>query len=245
MGVAFRECIDPDTDLLLRTLDERKTLPDILPVWCRKPGWPLDAELLRGIRERGVEPVIYATSASTTYDRIRSGEHDAALRELARKAEGCTLRWDHEPNSEGLGAPWHDEGPLGYVDGFRYVSTVMRSVSDVRLWWVVSGADPDAMLWYPGDACQVVGFDRYSRRPDTPLPPDQWRKDVERLAVVGKPVWVSECGRLARLTRRAKWLRSIADVEGVDAVVVMDMLVGRDDWRWSPSMDKVFREMVA
>jgi hypothetical protein len=247
-GVALREFVDGTTDDALRALDAfatRARLPDLVPICVRR--WQLDRRLLQGIRERGAEPVLYVESTGFLYHEILAGKHDTALRLLACKADGLVIRWDQEPMSKGLSAPWFRH-PL-YLPTFGYVSALMRSEADVRLAYCTTN-DVDAMAeFYPGDACQIVGFDAFSRAEHGRFPPEQWRLPTDVLARLapGKPVWVFEAGRLVGLSRRAPWLRSIAEVDGIEAAIPWDMDVPdhEDDFTWTPAMDRTFAGMAA
>jgi hypothetical protein len=246
-GVALAECVQPDHDTLMAALDafaSRSRMPDLVPVWVRR--WQLDRRILRGIRERGAEPTLYVESTGFLYHEILAGKHDAALRLLACKADGLVVRWDQEPMSEGLKPPWFRH-PL-YLPTFGYVSELMRGEADVRLAYCATN-DVDAMAeFYPGDACQIVGFDAFSRAEFGRFPPEQWRlpTDVLSRLAPGKPVWVFEAGRLVGLPRRAAWLKSIAQVEGIEVAVPWDMDVPdhEDDFTWTPAMDRVFAGMT-
>ncbi len=239
LGKATADNVEPS----LRLLDHVEA-GTLVPLWSRD--WKLDRRLVKAIRERGGEVVVYLESTGYSYAHILAGEYDCDIRLLASRADGCVVRWDQEANGEGLGADWQDIDSEMYVETFHYVHDLMRSEADVRLFWCAAGGDPNAMQWYPGDAhCEIVGFDRYSWKEDSKFPPDQWRKDIEMLRTTRKPIWVGECGRKAGLTRRAEWLRSILET-GVDAAVVFDMEVPEFEhsWTWNRAMRNAWREML-
>jgi len=247
-GFAILESVHPVTDVVLRALDARPTVPHVFPLWSNWDAgeWPLDRKLLSGIRERGVEPVVLAESTGVPYEDILAGRADTALKLLALRAEGLVVRWDQEPNSKGLGADWYDH-PL-YVPVFQHVSHVMRKEADVRLAYCPSVNDRMAES-YPGhEACQVVATDIFSRQEAGRFPPEQWKRPLAELARMapGKPRWVMESGRLVGLTRRAEWLRSFELVEDVEVAIAWDMSVpnSADDFTWTKAMGRAFAAMM-
>jgi hypothetical protein len=257
LGVALAEFVRPDTPTALRALDEwiaKAGRPDLVPIWVR--GFQLDRALVRGIRERGIEPVLFVETPSqpnmawTIVNRFL----DDTLRLLAcQVGDGTVVRVNQEGNAD-WGAPWQQWDAETQIAVFRHISEVMRSEADVRMWYCPQGRQrariDELQEYYPGnEACQLVGFDMYSDDEAARFPPDQWMRSVEWCRATGKPVWVGETGRRNGLTRRAEWLRSIPEA-GVDAAIVMDMLAlrpdgGHDDWTWSAAMRRSFRELVA
>jgi hypothetical protein len=252
LGVALAEFVQPDTPTALRALDEwiaKAGRPDLVPIWVR--GFQLDRALVRRIRERGIEPVLFVEYGHLS--NILDGLLDDELRLLAcRAGDGTAVRFNQEGNAD-WGARWQDYDAATQIEAFVHVSAVMRSEADVRMWYCPQGRQrnriDELQEYYPGDAAQIVGFDLYSDDEDARFPPDQWMRSIEWCRATGKPVWVGETGRRNGLTRRAEWLRSIPDA-GVDAAIVMDMLAlrpdgGHDDWTWSSAMRRSFRELVA
>jgi hypothetical protein len=239
-GVALREFVDGSTDDALRALDafgERSRIPELVPVWSRR--YILDSALLRGVRERGAEPVVYLE------DRDRLPVHEDVLRLFACRADDCIVRYNQEPNGD-WGAPWQDWSPEVYIEECARVSAVMRSEADVRLFYCPQYRQRKRIdelgRWYPANAAQVVGFDAYST-------PDKWRLSIEWCRATGLPVMVGETGWPAGEGGGAAWLRSLASVD-VDAIVVMNTDAprpdgGLDDWRWTPAMDRTFAGMTA
>lgn len=209
--------------------------------------WYVDPRLVSGLMSRGIEPVLLCESTGVDYAEILAGRVDTRLRLLAHQAAGLVLRWDQEPQSKGLNAPWFHHA--NYIDVFEYVSGVMRAEADVRLAYC-STSDVDSIEgFYSGDACQVVGFDVFSRKEGGRFPPQQWAGPIaefERIAP-GKPIWVFESGRLVHLSKRAAWLKSIASVQGLDVACLWDMDVPGhpDDFTWSGKMAAAFAGMMA
>jgi hypothetical protein len=248
LGVALAEFVQPDTPTALRALDEwiaKAGRPDLVPIWVR--GFQLDRALVRGVRERDIEPVLFVETMATG---VVSADDYRFL--ACRAGDGTVVRWNQEPNAD-WGAPWQAWSAENYRDGFAFASEFMRSEADVRMWYCPQGRQrnriDELQAYYPGDAAQIVGFDLYSDDEAARFPPDQWMRSVEWCRATGKPVWVGETGRRNGLTRRAEWLRSIPDA-GVDAAIVMDMLALRpdgafDDWRFNQPMRRAFRELVA
>ena len=253
LGVALFEATQHgDETLVLPAVDRWRELtgfyPAILPLWS-----PFDLELpaprggifpadwlLQGLRERGVEPAVFAHSADEVrwrthgYEAILRGQRDEALEAwgIAAAAYGhrLILRWDQEMNGK---FPWSDRPAPEYVAAFRHVSDRIRHVAGARnvelhfcpgLRTGKPGLD-DIEAFYPGDDwCQQAGFDGYSRT-ETWLPlAEQWGPIVDRLGRISRrPILVGEFGRRIDLPDRDGWLRSLRDVQGVAAAVYFDM----------------------
>lgn len=252
LGVILGAQTDPERTRTLGELDAwiavAGRVPDLAPVWSRGIGpsgerWPVDRHLLAGIRRRGIIPVIYAESTGVPYRDILGGLRDMDLRLLGSRAAGLGVRWDQEPDGDGLGADWQTRDARAlYAETFAYVEAILRDEGDCRLIW--SPVFPEraaSMGLFPGpEHVGIMGFTRFSRLPSGKLPPDQWRRSAaeSRALAPGRPVWVTETGRIAGLPRRSKWLVTVPDAD-VDAAVIFDMLIGAphaDDWRWSASM---------
>ncbi len=264
-----------DESLVLPALDDwRKRTgfyPAVLPLWSpfdtdlpapRGGRFPADW-LLAGMRERGVEPAIFAHSADERgwrthgYEAILRGDRDEAIERwgLAAAAYGhrLVLRWDQEMNGS---FPWSERDPAEYIRVFRRVSDRIRRVagaSNVQLHFCPSLRQQRDSLdvmesYYPGDEwCQVVGFDGYSRSERWEPLAEQWGPMLRRLArMTDRPVLVGEFGRRVDLPDRAGWLASLADVEGVDAAVYFDMDLPFFEWpghHWL--MDRPMRAVYA
>jgi hypothetical protein len=248
LGVALEAFVQPDTPTALRALDEwiaKAGRPDLVPIWVR--GFQLDRALVRGIRERGIEPVLFVEVGG-----LSVVDDDLIKLVACRAGEGTVVRVNQEGNAD-WGAPWQRWDAETQIDVFEHISHVMRLEAGARMWYCPQGRQrnriDELQEYYPGDAAQIVGFDMYSDDEAARFPPDQWMRSVEWCRATGKPVWVGETGRRNGLTRRAEWLRSIP-AAGVDAAIVMDMLALRpdgafDDWRFNQPMRRAFRELVA
>ena len=254
-GLAIAECVEPDTDILLRALDARPTMPHLLLIWVRwdreQERFRLDPRLLRELQARDVEPVLSIETTGLRYEDILAGRYDCQLRVLGAKADGCVARVDQEPMSKGLAPDWYRHPR--YVPTFGRVSGLLRDEGDVRVAYCTTAVVEAMAEFYPGDdACQVVGFDLFSRKEDDPLPPVACRprvRELDRIAP-GKPRWVFETGRLIGRRGRAPWLGSWQEVEGIEAVMFFDMKVpqGRtspDDFTWTPAVHARFGRMAA
>jgi hypothetical protein len=242
-GVALEECVRPEHDRLLRALDafaERAAMPHLLPIWVR--GWDLDRRILRSVRERGVEPVLYIEPGA-----ILPPACD--IREVAYKAgDGTVVRFAQEPDGA-LRSPWREWGAEEYRDNFDFVRETMQEAADVLLFWCPT-INVTADYW-PGVA-DVLGFDGYFKKDDARLPSERWQVPVERCRTLSPetPIWIGECGWKAGIEGRAAGLRDLPQVEGVDAVIVMDMLAlrpdgGFDDWRFNGPMDRAFKGLMS
>jgi hypothetical protein len=252
LGVALEAFVQPDTPTALRALDEwmqKGGKPDLVPIWVR--GFQLDRALVRGIRERGIEPVLFVEYGHLS--NILDGVLDDELRLLAcRAGDGTAVRFNQEGNAD-WGARWQDYPAATQSAAFAQVSRIMRSEADVRMWYCPQGRQrariDELQAYYPGDAAQIVGFDMYSDDEDARFPPDQWQRSIEWCRATGKPTWVGETARRFGLTRRVEHLRSIPQA-GVDAAIVMDMLAPRpdggvDNWTFTRPMYTAFRGLVA
>lgn len=229
------------------------TLPDIepstlVPLWSRD--WKLDRRLVKAIRARGAEPIVYLETTGYPLDRIIDGVYDCELRRLALAADESIVRPNQEPNGNPDIIPWALD-PL-WKPAQQRMATVMRAEADVRIAYSPVGRNRKRIAeledWYPGDEfVDVLGFDYFSTDEDDRFPPDQWAVSVEWARSKGKSVYVFETGRKVGLSRRAEWLRSILDA-GVDAAIVFDMTTPDQhahQWGWSPKMRAAWREMLA
>lgn len=254
-----------------RWREETGFYPALLPLWSpfdldlpapRGGRFPADW-LLAGLRRRGIEPAIFAHSAgaprwsSHGYEAILAGKRDEALEAwgIAAAAYGrhLVLRWDQEMNG---GFPWSDRDPRQYQAVFRHVSRRIREVAgarNVKLYFCPSARRNEKGLdliesYYPGDdACQVVGFDGYSRQERWLPLAATWDPLIERLRrMSGRPIVVGEFGRRIDLPQRAAWLASLREVQGVAAAVYFDMDLTHFEapahhWRMSGPMRAVYR----
>jgi len=256
-GVAILAGVnDPTLERTIPPLDAwaaKSRMPEVFPVWVgyRNNEWPLDTRLLAALRQRGVEPVIFLESTGVRYDAILAGTYDQSLTALAHKADGLVVRWDQEPNGTGAGFEWQREPKRSlYVKTFQYVSALLRGVANIRMFYCPVGRgarDNDMPDYYPGgQATQVVGFDRYSSAAYGKFPFQQWdyALDYWQTRTPKKPIWVGECGRTYGLPRSARWLKE-TEQRRVDTCIVFDMLLPQfdDDWRWTPTMYRAFKDM--
>lgn len=215
-------------------------MPDIVPIWCRE--WDVDRTLLAGIRERGAEPVLYVEAHQLpAYD----------LRLFAcRIGDGTVVRVNQEMDGD-WGAFWQDWLPQAYASWFAATRAMLREENDVRLFWCPSiPRRAHEQRYWPGEA-DIVGFDRYVWKGAQAQPAGMAAGPVDQCNVIapGVPVWWGEHGTLAGVVpKRAERLRNLELVEGVEAVVIMNMRALRpdgkfDDWTWTPSMERTFRTM--
>lgn len=260
LGASIYEAtLHGDETLLLPAVDRWRALtgfyPAILPLWSpfdldlpapRGNGFPADW-LLQGLRERRIEPAIFAHSADEPgwathgYEAILRGERDEALERWGLQAAAyghrLVFRWDQEMNGR---FPWSLREPAEYIRVFRHVSQRIRHVAgarNVEFFFCPSLRGQDSGLdiiesYYPGDEwCQHVGFDGFSRTEQwTPLA-EQWGPTVRRLErMTERPIVVGEFGRRVDLPQRDEWLASLGDVRGVSAAIYFDMNLTFFDW---------------
>jgi hypothetical protein len=245
LGAAIYEAtLHGDERFVLPAVDVWRALtgfyPSVLPLWSpfdrdlpapRGGRFPADW-LLRGLRSRGIEPAVYAHSASRPrwpthgYEAILRGERDEALERWGHAAAAyghrLILRWDHEMNGT---FPWSRRPPEQYVLAFRHVSDRIRRIAgaaNVEVFFCPAlrhrGRGLDGIeSYFPGDDwCQLVGFDAYSRsRRWEPLA-EQWAPILARLErMTDRPVLVGEFGRRVDREGRDRWLASLAEVRSV------------------------------
>jgi hypothetical protein len=253
LGASIREATQlGDESLVLPAVDEWRRLsgfyPAMLPLWSpfdidlpapRGNDFPADW-LLSGLRERGIEPAVFAHSADEArwethgYEAILRGDRDRALERWGEAAAAyghrLVLRWDQEMNGA---FPWSDRPPAEYIAVFRRVSDRIRHQAGARnvelafcpgLRMNKPGLDT-IESYYPGDEwCGVVGFDGYSRTDQWIPLAEQWGPLIERLGRISRrPIMVAEFGRRIDLVGRAEWLATLADVRGVEAALYFDM----------------------
>jgi hypothetical protein len=275
-GVSLYEAtLHGDETLVLPAVDRWRELtgfyPFILPLWSpfdldlpapRGNIFPADW-LLQGLRDRGIEPAIFAHSADEPrwethgYEAILRGDRDEALEEwglaAARYGHPLIFRWDQEMNGK---FPWSDRPAREYVAVFRHVSERIRRVAgagNVEFHFCpgLRRERPGMDIiesYYPGDEwCQHVGFDGYSRTAEWMPLAEQWGPLMDRLRSISRrPIVVGEFGRRIDLDDRDGWLRSLRDVQGVSAVFYFDMNLTHFEapaHHWL--MDRPMREVYA
>ncbi len=253
LGASIYEAtLHGDESLVLPAVDRWRMLtgfyPAILPLWSpfdldlpapRGNDFPADW-LLGGLRERGIEPAVFAHSADERrwdthgYEAILRGDRDRALEKWGEAAAAyghrLILRWDQEANGS---FPWSLRPPAEYIAVFRRVSDRIRRVAgarNVELHFCPSlreGKDGLDTIesYYPGDDwVQHVGFDGYSRTERWIPLAEQWGPLLDRYArMTRRPVLVGEFGRRIDLDQRDQWLATLADVRGVEAAIYFDM----------------------
>jgi len=278
LGASIYEAtLHGDESLILPAIDRWRDLtgvyPSILPLWSpfnhdapapRGGDFPADW-LLQRLRNRGIEPAVFAHSSdsfrwnSRGYEAILRGDRDKALERWGRAAaeygHRLVFRWDQEMNGR---FPWSKRSPDEYIRVFRRVSNRIRKVAgarNVKFFFcpTLRGSKDGLDLiesYYPGDDwCQRVGFDAYSRGEDwTPLA-DQWQPLIERYQqMTDRPIIVGEFGRRLDRTSRAAWLRSLAEVRDVHAAIYFDMNLTHFEepahhWRMGRRMRRVYRNL--
>ena len=251
-GVSLREGTGPGEDVLAaldRWAKQAGGYPDMLPIWHRVQVHTLDVPLLRCIKSRGVEPLVYATSTTRSpvvpYESYLAGEQDGKLDELARAADAygdrLIVRWDHEQSMQW--PPWGGRDPALYRNVFDYVADRLRQAGNVRMYWCGWGPTPTASLRYLPDSADFVGFDQYSRTAGWHTLRKEWAPIIGAIRKrTDKPIIVGEFGRLAGLPKRGRWLRSLRNVSDVWAAIYFDMLLISEgvDWRMTRWMRRQF-----
>ncbi|CUR55233.1 exported hypothetical protein [metagenome] len=149
--------------------------------------------------------------------RIARGDHDAALRSIARTLathdDTVLLRFAHEMNADWY--PWsigtNGNSPAGYVSAWRHVHDVMAPIAPQARWvWApVATWWPDPLplrLVYPGDAyvdyVAVSGYGHAGTARDTY---GDWYDEVRTLT--SKPAILSEIG--ADGEDKVRWIDSL------------------------------------
>lgn len=212
---------------------------------------------------RGVSPLIYMETQTwgqpDTYKRILAGEFDEYLSNWANAAaqyrKPIIASLDQEVNSTFF--PWGKPGQReDFVEVFTYVGTRLRAIApNIQMMYrpILRRREfmPLIKKYYPGDACQVVGWDAYSKSV-VPVPLNkQWKgisAEFNRIAP-GKPQVVGEFGRFRHLGEKEKWLATLKDVTGVFAVIYFDVRVlipelNLDhDWRMTKGMRTVYSQI--
>jgi hypothetical protein len=279
LGAALYEAtLHGDESLVLDAVDGWRALtgfyPSMLPLWSpfdrdlpapRGGIFPADW-LLRGLRERGIEPAVYAHSADQRrwpthgYEAILRGERDEAIERWGQAAREyghrLILRWDHEMNG---GFPWSRRPPDEYIRVFRHISDRIRRVAgatNVELFFCPALRDRKRGLdliesYYPGDDwCQIVGFDAYSRTPRWQPLAEQWAPVLTRLErSTDRPVLVGEFGRRIDRGERDRWLASLAEVRSVQGSIYFDMdlthfIPPAHHWRMDGPMRAVYARLA-
>lgn len=179
---------------------------------------------------------------------ILHGDWDWRLREIRDSCDWAPDRIIRGPHEfDGPVIPswrlWSDMDPGLFKDGWRHMAGFLGP-----MFWCGTSVWKRWAPYFPGaDVVSHVGFTHYQRKePLKPYPEALARPiaEAQRLAP-GVPVLIGELGTAAGLPRRAASLRTLADVEGLGGWCYFDVATGADDWRFTPTMDRVFAGMVA
>ena len=118
LGIALLSTIiNNSAEAILANLDawasDAGAYPSFMPMWSRlhiafrdapDGAWFPRPTLLDGLAARSVEPMIYMTSGSRTYEDILSGTYDGHLESwgiaAAKYGRELIVRWDQEPNGD-------------------------------------------------------------------------------------------------------------------------------------------------
>lgn len=249
LGVATRQGIRgvPETPY-------RGLAPDILTQWISLLPGGYSPTTYRPVDPRPT-PLIYLESHldAAGYERLLAGEYDAQLASLRKSLPtNAIVRWDHEMTSPANDwRTWGAMDPALYAQGFRHVAIKLGKT----LWCPMAGPDQLSRWadYYPGDTyVDFVGFDFYDLALRRPLP-QSLAKYLDRLREIapGKPILIGELGsnRSRPVGRpsvkgRAKWLRSLADVDIWGAVYFdIDRPTEGHDWRMGPAMLRTFERL--
>ena len=219
--------------------------------------------LLRGLRDRGVRPVIFwqpvgkdwrTAPGRYAYERVVAGDWDAYLTRWATDAKAwggrVIVRWAHEMN-----APWFPWaiGKVGnttknYKAAWRHVVTLVRGIApNVRFMWAPNAPCARCVAYadlYPGDdTTDLVGFDVYAWDAKERQPmADLYAPSMEALrSLTSLPVVVGETGAAGPSDGRDVWLRDGAEalldtypeIEGLLYFDIDMRFDGHPDWRLS------------
>jgi hypothetical protein len=261
-GVSVREATQPsDPAVLFAALEPYRAWPDkplrAAALWSRlhderlgTPGRRLDPRVLDGLADRGIRPVVFG-ELYRPYEDVIAGMHDAELRDWGRalRGRGAWLRVDQEQNGgtpEDPHFPWQQQEPEVYREGVEHVRAVARSEAPDLLVMTspsIRSRDLDRSIgpWIP--KVDVVGFTAYQRGPLRDLG-RQWAPLLAwyRKNHPGKPVCVSECGRLKGLDQRLEYASDLHRERGVDLVIAFDMDLESKAhwWRFTPRQRRAY-----
>lgn len=208
----------------------------------------LPVATLRSLRLLGVEPIVYSRTTrfvgsgvdripdpAWSYQTWLAGDHDDVLDQWSFDAidygRRIILRLDHEQPADW--SPWSGVDPALYINAWHYIRE--RLPSNIKLYWCGAGWYPSEMMdYYPGSACEYVGFDKYSRTVQWQSLSKQWADPIDALrAITNKPIIVGEFGRLRGLPKRGKWIRSLRNVTDVWGAVYFDVEVPSEGVDWT------------
>lgn len=237
LGVSLIEGATPTRDDDLQALDDFAARTGRMPAsWSIWSDWGQPnsvfppRSLLKGLRDRGVRPVIFwqptgndrvHTPGKYGYQTIVDGQWDSYLTSWAQDARAwggrVIVRWAHEMN-----APWFPwaigkigNTPDNYRAAWRHIVTLVRGIApNVRFMWAPNTpCGPDCISYsalYPGDAyVNVLGFTAYNWKGDPDLSMLRiYTKVMNALsAVSNRRVIAAETGIKGPGPGRDRWLR--------------------------------------
>ena len=234
--------------------DDAGAYPDLVPIWHPLPaGKPFPMQAMVELRQRGVEPMLYTRSTRNAlidgkrvpdpawhYRTWLAGDHDDVLDDLANAAamydRRLIVRLDHEMSMKWC--PWCGLDPALYIDAYSYIAERLRQAPNVKMYWC--GWSNRSSEYYPGRACDFIGFDKYSKRATWRPLDEDWRSAIRSMRKLhkSKRIIVGEFGRLSKYDDRHKWIKTVHDVRDVWGCVYFD--VGGHGWVMTKWMKKKY-----
>ena len=240
-------------------------------IWVTWSQWGLPGtqrfptKFARALAARGVTPMIWwepvdpRNKGAATYARHRNiirGDHDAYIREYARRAKSfggtVLLRFAHEGNSNYF--PWSvnffDNTSRTFIAAWRHVHDIFRrqGAHNVKFVWSVAkkrcpgGCNPYRAV-YPGDAyVDIVGLSNHNwgamKGRWVPMYRGVLRASRLLRSITKKPMMIAEMGTNDQGGDKAAWIRrgyrKVTDrLPYIKAIVYLDAdlrRVGHPDW---------------
>lgn len=195
--------------------EAKKFYPASVSIWCRATGstapaptgggFP-DADIMDGLRSRGITPVIFFEPVGAgycTWSNWTKGMYDDYLEAWAEAASawGDEIIFRLAQEMNGTWFPWsigqNGNTVASFKTGWRYIHDKMRSIAPNVNFFYCPIANGGAAITdlYPGDnVCEYVGFDAYSKvNGYQPSQRDRYQGPYEALAsITARPMIVGE-----------------------------------------------------
>jgi beta-mannanase len=207
------------------------TVEHLFVNWADLEQGPFRTDLQDAL-DRGHEVIVTAEpfkDAEANHDRqvlskMQHGQYDTYIRDLyeilAQADQTIYLRFAHEMEIPIERYPWQSQDPIEYIMAYRYFMNFPDTFpANIKRVWGPAG-DRGSMEFYPGgDVVDYVSIAIYGL-PDKNITDHEQQESFERIfkrkrhrvALSGKPLFITEFGVKGPEDFQAFWLREAAEV---------------------------------